>query len=99
MGKRYEAVLVHAITETEFGLVVERTIGSPWCSAAQVALMAFHEGREHNSSSDYDAILIVMPHEVYLNLRALRTAQNVRFLDAISAAMRSVGIEQPIEED
>ncbi len=99
MGKRYEAAMARAISEFDFGLMAGRMMRERWCSDSQVTVVMYHSDRSHSSPIDDDAMLILRPRHVNLSCRVYLTPRDKEVLAALIASMRSVGIEDPVEEE
>ncbi|MFN4841491.1 MAG: hypothetical protein ACK55O_15825 [Phycisphaerales bacterium] len=99
MVKRYEAAMTRAISEIDYGLLAHRMMRERWCSVSQATVVMYHSGGVRGSTIDYDAMLILRPRHVNLSCRVHLTPRDEDVLAALIASMRSVGIEDPVEEE
>jgi hypothetical protein len=99
LGKRYEAAMTRATSEIDFALLTDRMMRERWCSNSQATVVMYHSGRVHSSTIDYDAMLIVCPHDITLSCRVYLTPRDKEVLAALIASMQAAGIDDPIEEE
>jgi hypothetical protein len=99
VGRRYEVTLSRAISEIDFGLIVDQMVREPWCSDSQLTVVMYHSGSSHKSATYDDGLLIVDTHMIVFSLFNHETPRHKEVLAAVAAAMRVAGIDEPIEEE